>query len=76
MPDAVPLHVRFPPGCRVRFSALARETFALRRDVTSTVVGYLPGEDCVRIVRDGNRKRSRESWHATYLERLEDTDHA
>jgi hypothetical protein len=76
MPDDVPLSVRFPPGCRVRFSALAREKFALRRDVTSTVVGYLPAENCVRIVRDGNRNRSRESWHATYLERAEESEHA
>lgn len=69
MPDT-PLRQRFPRGCRVRFSDKARATFALRRDVPATVVGY--GARHLWIRRDGNT--SRESWGASYLERLEEDD--
>lgn len=75
MPDKDALRGRFPVGCRVRFAAAARATFALRRDVPATVVGYGRTPGCVRIRREGNRRYS-ESWSATFLERLEDTDHA
>lgn len=73
MPD-VALRARFPLGCRVRFAALARQRFQLRRDVPATVVGYGKEGPTVRLVRDGNR--ARETWHVQFLERLEDAAHA
>jgi hypothetical protein len=69
MPPDVPLHVRFPRGCRVRFSAEGRAGFPLSRDVPAVVVGYARDERCLYIRRDGNTWK--ESLHHKFVERLD-----
>ena len=68
------LRVRFPVGCRVRFSARALATFALPRDITARVVGYEHTGKDLRIVGEGTHHR--EIWHVKYLDRVEETPDA
>lgn len=59
--------MKFSRGDRVKLSMLGLKRFPKRHAMMATVVGFNRDGTCTRVVRDGNKSTSSETYHNDFL---------